>query len=201
MSIDQNALYKIGYGLYVVTSSDGKKDNGLILNTVMQVSNDHIAVGINKRNYSHDVIKESGVMNVCCLTEEAPFKVFESFGFRSGREVDKFEGCSPERSENGLAVLPKFINAYLSLKVESYVDLDSHGLFVCSVTEGKVISDTESMTYSYYHKNVKPKPEAKNKAKGYLCKICGYIHDEEELPDDFVCPLCGHPASDFEPLT
>ncbi len=200
-NVDKSALNKIGYGLYVVTSNDGKRDNGLIVNTVMQLTSNptRIAVTINKENYSHDTIKETKIMNVNCLTTDAPFAVFEAFGFKSGRDTDKFADCSPDRSENRLVLLPKYINAYMSLAVEDYTDLGTHGMFICSVTEAKVISDAESMTYAYYHKQVKPKPEVKN-VKGYLCTICGYIHDEAELPADFVCPLCKHGAEDFEPI-
>lgn len=199
--IDPTALFKLGYGLYVVTCHDGKKDNGLIVNTVMQVTNnpDRIVVAINKQNYSHDVIKASGIMNVNCLTEAAPFAVFEAFGFKSGRDTDKFAGCTPEKSENGLVVLPRHINAFLSLKVESYTDLGSHGMFVCTVTESRVISSEPSMTYAYYHANVKPKPQPAKK-KGYVCKICGYVYEGETLPEDFVCPWCKHGASDFEEI-
>ena len=198
---DLSAMFKIGYGLYVVTSNDGIKDNGLIVNTVTQVTNtpNRIAVTINKENYSHHVIKQTGKMNVNCLTVEAPFAVFEAFGFRSGRNVDKFADCEPLRSDNGLVFLPRYINSFMSLKVEDYVDLDTHGMFICSVTEARVISDKETMTYSYYHANVKPKPETEGK-RGWVCKICGYIHEEEELPEDFICPLCKHGAADFEPI-
>ena len=199
---DMNALFKIGYGLYVVTSNDGKKDNGLIVNTVQQVTNtpNRVSVAINKQNYSHHVIKQSGIMNVNCLTTQAPFKVFENFGFNSGRNVNKFENCEVEmRSDNGLLFLPKYINAFLSLKVENYVDLDTHGLFICSVTEARVISDAESMTYDYYFNNVKPKPQTEGK-KGYVCKICGYVYEGDKLPEDIVCPLCKHGYADFEPI-
>lgn len=199
---DMNALFKIGYGLYVVTSNDGKKDNGLIVNTVQQVTNtpNRVSVAINKQNYSHHVIKQSGIMNVNCLTTQAPFKVFENFGFNSGRNVNKFENCEVEmRSDNGLLFLPKYINAFLSLKVENYVDLDTHGLFICSVTEARVISDAESMTYDYYFNNVKPKPQTEGK-KGYVCKICGYVYEGNKLPEDIVCPLCKHGYADFEPI-
>lgn len=198
---NMKALFHIGYGLYVVTSNDGKKDNGLVVNTVIQVTSkpERVAVTINKENYSHDVIKQTGIMNVNCLTVDAPFKVFEAFGFVSGRNTDKFASCDPDRSENGLVVLPRYINAYMSLKVEQYVDLDTHGMFICAVTEADVISDAETMTYSYYHKNVKPKSQPEKK-KGYICKICGYVYEGEELPEDFVCPICKHGASDFEPL-
>ncbi len=198
---DLTALFKIGYGLYVVTSFDGKKHNGLIVNTVAQVTNspNRIAVTINKDNYSHHVIKKTEKMNVNCLSTEAPFKVFENFGFVSGRTVDKFEGCTPNYSENGLVVLPHYINSYMSLKVESYVDLGSHGMFICSVEEAKVVSDKDTMTYSYYHASVKPKPQAKGK-KGYVCTICGYVYEGENIPDDYICPLCKHPREDFEEL-
>ncbi len=198
---DLSALFKIGYGLYVVTSNDGKKDNGLIVNTVTQVTSspNRVAVAIAKENYSHHIIKQTGKMNINCLTTDAPFKVFESFGFKSGRNVNKFEGCEPLRSDNGLVFLPRFINSFMSLKVESYVDLDTHGLFICSVTESRVLSDKETMTYTYYLENVKPKPETEGKS-GYVCKICGYIYEGEELPTDIVCPLCKHGYADFEKI-
>ena len=198
---DMKALFKIGYGLYVVTSNDGKKDNGLIVNTVTQVTNspNRIAVCINKQNYSHHVIKNTGIMNVNCLSTEAPFKVFETFGFQSGRNVDKFKDCEPLRSDNGLVFLPKYINSFMSLKVEDYIDLDTHGMFICIVTEARVTSDKETMTYTYYQNNVKPKPETEGK-KGWVCKVCGYIYEGDELPDDFICPLCKHGVADFEPI-
>ena len=198
---DLTALFNIGYGLYVVTSNDGKKDNGLIVNTVSQVTNspNRIAVTINKDNYSHHVIKQTCKMNINCLSVDAPFSVFENFGFRSGRNVDKFEGSEPLRSDNGLAFLPRYINSFMSLKVEQYVDLDTHGMFICSVTEARVISDVETMTYTYYQKNVKPRPQTEGK-KGFVCKVCGYIYEGDELPEDFICPLCKHGAADFEPI-
>lgn len=198
---DLTALQNIGYGLYVVTSNDGKKDNGLIVNTISQVTNtpNRIAVTINKENYSHHVIRQTGTMNVNCLTVDAPFAVFEKFGFASGRNVDKFEGCEVLRSDNGLVFLPRYINSFMSLKVEQYVDLGTHGMFICEITEARVISNAESMTYSYYHSNVKPKPDTEGK-KGYVCKICGYVYEGDELPEDIVCPLCKHGAADFEPI-
>ena len=197
--IDNTALYNIGYGLYVVTTNDGKKDNGLIVNTVMQVANDpdRIAVSVSKANYSHDTIKNSGKMNVNCLTTEVPFKVFEAFGFASGRNTDKFKDCTPNRSANGLVVLPRYINSYLSLSVVDYIDLGTHGMFICTVTEAATVSDKASMTYAYYHANVKPAPKAES-PKGYICKICGYVYEGEVLPPDFICPLCKHGAADFE---
>lgn len=198
---DLNALFNIGYGLYVVTSNDGKKDNGLIVNTVTQVTNtpNRIAVTINKQNYSHHIIKQTGKMNINCLSEDAPFSVFERFGFQSGRNTDKFEGCEVMRSDNGLVFLSRNINSFMSLKVEQYIDLDTHGMFICSVTESRVISDKPSMTYAYYHANVKPKPKTEGK-KGYVCKICGYVYEGETLPEDIICPLCKHGAADFEEI-
>ncbi len=190
---DLTALFNIGYGLYVVTSNDGKKDNGLIVNTVTQVTNspNRVAVCINKQNYSHHTIKQTGVMNVNCLSVDAPFSVFQNFGFQSGKNVDKFADWTPLRSDNGLVFLPKYINSFMSLKVEDYIDLDTHGMFICSVTEARVLSDKETMTYTYYQNNVKPKPETEGK-KGWVCKICGYVYEGEELPEDFICPLCKH---------
>ena len=198
---DMKALFNIGYGLYVVTSNDGKKDNGLIVNTVSQVTStpNRIAVTINKDNYSHHVIKQTGIMNINCLSTDAPFSVFEKFGFQSGRNVDKFADSEPLYSDNGLAFLPRYINSFMSLKVEQYVDLDTHGMFICSVTEARVISDKETMTYTYYQNNVKPKPQTEGK-KGFVCKICGWIYEGDELPDDIVCPLCKHGAADFEEI-
>jgi flavorubredoxin/flavin reductase (DIM6/NTAB) family NADH-FMN oxidoreductase RutF len=198
---DLSALFNIGYGLYVVTSNDGKKDNGLIVNTVTQVTNtpNQIAVTINKQNYSHHVIKQTGIMNINCLSVDAPFKVFETFGFQSGRSVDKFADCTPLRSDNGLVFLPRYINSFMSLKVEQYVDLDTHGMFICSLTESRVISSAETMTYTYYQNNVKPRPQTEGK-KGFVCKVCGYVYEGDELPEDFICPLCKHGAADFEPI-
>ena len=198
---DLTALFRIGYGLYVVTCNDGKKDNGLIVNTVTQVTDtpNRVAVNINKANYSHHVIKQTGVLNVNCLSVEAPFSVFQNFGFQSGRAADKFAGWTEVRSDNGLRILPKYINAVLSLKVEQYVDLGTHGMFICSVTEARVMSDKDTMTYTYYQNNVKPKPQTEGK-KGFVCKVCGYIYEGDVLPEDFICPLCKHGAVDFEPI-
>ena len=198
---DLSALFKIGYGLYVVTCNDGKKDNGLIVNTISQVTStpNRIAVTINKANYSHHIIKQTGILNVNCLSTEAPFHVFENFGFQSGRTADKFAKYEVLRSDNGLVFLPKYINSFMSLKVEQYIDLDTHGMFICSITEARVISNVETMTYSYYQSSVKPKPETEGK-KGFVCKICGYVYEGDELPEDFICPLCKHGAADFESI-
>ena len=199
---DLSALFNIGYGLYVVTSNDGNRDNGLIVNTVSQVPNTptRIAVTINKENYSHHVIKNTGIMNLNILDITAPFSIFQKFGFQSGRRVDKFADCEILRADNGLVFLPRHINAFISLKVENYVDLGTHGMFICTITESRVISNTETMSYSYYYNNVKPKPQVQDK-KGYACKICGWIYEGDTLPDDIVCPLCKHGAADFEPIS
>ena len=199
---DLSALFNIGYGLYVVTSNDGNRDNGLIVNTVSQVTNtpNRIAVTINKENYSHHVIKNTGIMNQNILDITAPFSIFQKFGFQSGRRVDKFADCEILRADNGLVFLPRHINAFISLKVENYVDLGTHGMFICTITESRVISNTETMSYSYYYNNVKPKPQVQDK-KGYACKICGWIYEGDTLPDDIVCPLCKHGAADFEPIS
>ena len=198
---DLTALFNIGYGLYVVTSNDGNKDNGLIVNTVSQVTNtpNRIAVTINKANYSHHVIKQTGKMNVNCLDQTATFDVFQRFGFQSGRSVDKFADMEVKKSDNGLVFLPRYINSFMSLKVDDYVDLDTHGMFICSVTEARVLTKTETMTYTFYQNHVKPKPQTEGK-KGYVCKVCGWVYEGDPLPEDIVCPLCKHGAADFEPI-
>ena len=198
---DLSALFNIGYGLYVVTSTDGNRDNGLIVNTVTQVTNtpNRVAVTIHKQNYSHHLIRQTGVMKVNCLDITAPFAIFERFGFQSGRTVDKFAGMEELRSDNGLRFLPGHINSFMSLKVENYVDLDTHGMFICSVTEARVMSDKETMSYSYYQNHVKPQPQAEGK-QGYVCKVCGWVYEGQTLPEDIVCPLCKHGAADFEPI-
>ena len=199
--IDTKALFKIGYGLYVVTCKDGAKDNGLIVNTVTQLTDTplRVAVNINKLNFSHDIIKKTGVLNVNCLNIEAPFSVFQKYGFVSGRDKNKFEGEELVRSANGVVALTEYVNSVISLKVDQYVDLGTHGMFICSVTESKVINNVETMTYNYYQANVKPKPQP-TKKKGYVCKVCGYVYEGDELPEDIVCPLCKHGAADFEEI-
>lgn len=202
MSKNENAaLFKIGYGLYVLTTNDGERDNGCIVNSVMQITNtpNKVAVAINKQNYSHDTVIKTNKLNINCIAESAPFSLFQNFGFRSGRDADKFEDVAFERSNNGLAVLKDNVNAYMSLWVESTVDLDTHTLFICFVTQMDELSEERTMTYTYYQDNVKPKPQPQKK-KGYVCKICGYVHEGDELPEDFICPICKHPASDFEPV-
>ena len=197
---DQTALFKIEYGLYVVTSNDGNKDNGMIVNTVTQLTDKpfRVAVNINKANYTHDVVRKTKKMNVNILTQDTTFDLIKKYGFVSGRDVNKFEGEEVERSSNGLVVLSNHINAVLSLEVESYVDLETHGMFICKVIEAKKLNNNPTLTYNYYQSNVKPKPEEKK--KGYVCKVCGYVYEGDELPEDFICPLCKHGASDFEKL-
>ena len=145
------------------------------------------------------MIKQTGKLNVNCLSVEAPFSVFERYGFQSGRDADKFEGIEEFRSDNGLRILPRYINAVMSLEVESYVDLDTHGMFICTVSEARVMSDKDTMTYTYYQKNVKPKPKTEGK-KGWVCTVCGYVYEGEELPPDFICPICKHGVADFVPI-
>lgn len=196
-SVDPQALFSLGYGLYVITAASGDRSSGMIGNVVSQVSVDRIAVSMNKGGFTAGLVRESGRMNVNVLDETAPFALFQRFGFASGRDTDKFAGLSFSRSANGLPVLSEHCNAFLSLRVVETVDLGSHWLFVCEVEESKKHTDAPSMTYAYYHANVKPKPKPAAK-KRWVCKICGYEYEGDELPPDFVCPICNHPASDFE---
>ena len=199
--MDPQALCNIGYGLYVVTSHDGKKDNGLIVNTVTQVTNtpNRVAVTINKLNYSCSVIEKTGKLNISTLSVDAPFRLFERFGFQSGKDVDKFETFQHGmRSANGLMYLNKYANGYISGKVIQTIDLQTHVMFICDVTQCVTLNDLPTMTYAYYHENVKPRPETDK--KGFVCKICGWVYEGSELPEDLVCPLCKHGAADFEPL-
>ncbi len=198
--INPNALFNIGYGLYVITAKEGDKDNGCIVNTVTQLTDKklRVAVTINKQNLTHDMIKNTGVMNVNCLSEETPFEIFEYFGFQSGRDTEKFVSPNLHRADNDVVILPSYSNAFFSLKVEQEVELDTHTMFICEVTQAKVLSNDPTMTYSYYHANVKPKPQ--KKSKGWVCTICGYVYEGDELPPDFVCPLCKHGVEVFERL-
>ena len=200
MSIDKKALYTLGYGLYVVTARD-EKDNGCICNTVMQLTDTplQVAVSLNKSNFTFEQIRKTGMLNVNVLSESTPFDVFRHFGFQSGRDADKFADFDLWRTENGVAALTgEYSNAVLSLKVTETVDLGSHALFICRVTEAHTLMERPNMSYAYYHANVKPKPEAKQ--SGWVCKICGYKYEGDPLPEDFICPWCKHPASDFEKI-
>jgi len=203
-TVDANAMFKLSYGLFVLSAQENGKDNGCIVNTVAQLTDTpkRITVAVNKQNLTHDMILRTGKLNVSVLTESVPFKVFENFGFRSGRDADKFEGLTGvERSANGLAYLTENTNALISATVIEAQDYGTHTLFVADVTEAKVLSDEPSVTYAYYFANIKPKPQAAGKKKGYVCKICGFVYEGEELPADYVCPLCKHGAEDFEPLS
>lgn len=200
--MDASAMYKIGYGLYVLTAQADGRDNGCIVNTFSQVTStpNRVSVAVNKQNLTHDYILQTGRFNVSVLSEDAPFGLFEHFGFQSGRSADKFQTwTATERSENGLLRLTGCTNAYISGSVFSTVDLGTHTMFLADVTDARTLTDVPSMTYAYYHANVKPKPQAGGK-KGFRCKICGYVYEGETLPPDFVCPICKHGASDFEPI-
>ncbi len=198
--IDNTALFKLSYGLFVLTAKDGDKDNGCIINTAMQVTDSpkRISVTVNKQNYTHDMIVKTGKFNISVLTENTSFDVFKHFGFAGGRDTDKFIG-EPLRTENGIAYVGGYSNAVMSGEVVSTLDCGSHTVFIAEVTEAMVLSDERSATYEYYFANIKPKPQA-TKKKGYVCKICGYVYEGEELPSDFICPLCKHGADDFEPI-
>lgn len=200
---NKNAMYKLSYGLFVLSAKNGEKDNGCIVNTVQQVttSPNRILVAVNKGNFTHDMIMETGTFNVSILSKEATFDTFKHFGFQSGRDVDKLEKFDDyQRADNGIIYLTKGANAYLCAKVFHSIDMGSHTLFLADVTDGDVLNDTESVTYAYYHKNIKPKPE-KTKKTGWRCKICGYVYEGEELPADFICPICKHGAEDFEKIS
>lgn len=202
--IDNSAFFKLSYGLFVLTARDGEKDNGCIINTVTQLTDTpkRITIAVNKQNLTHDMILKTGVFNVSVLTEEVPFKVFQHFGFQSGRDVDKFADCEVQaRAQNGLMYLPKYTNAFFSAQVIEAKDYGTHTLFIADVTQAQVLSEEKSVTYAYYFEHIKPKPApADEQKKGFVCKICGYVYEGEELPADFICPLCKHGAEDFEPL-
>ena len=202
--IEPNALFKLSYGLFVLTARDGDRDNGCIINTVTQLTDTpkRLTIAVNKQNYTHDRILKTGVFNVSVLSEDAPFKLFQHFGFHSGRDTDKFSDFNhAERSENGLLRLNRYSNAFLSCKVTASLDYGTHTLFVADITEAKVLNNAPSITYAYYFANTKPKPQpVEPDKKGWVCKICGYVYEGEVLPPDFICPLCKHGAEDFEPL-
>ncbi len=199
---NQAAMFKLTYGLFVLSAKEGEKDNGCIVNTVQQVTDtpNRIAVTVNKSNYTHDMILKTGRFNVSILSEDASFEIFQHFGFQSGRDVDKFADWNDyERAENQITYITKGTNGYLCGKVIETMDLGTHTFFLAEVEDGDILNDTESVTYSYYHKNIKPQPK-ETKKTGWRCKICGYVYEGEELPPDFICPLCKHGASDFEKI-
>ncbi len=199
--IEKTAAFKLSYGLFVLTARDGEKDNGCIINTVQQITDTpfKISVTVNKNNYTHDMIKKTGVFNVSVLTQSVPFSVFQHYGFKSGRDTDKIAGDSMPRSENGVVYLSSFSNALISGRVVDEVDCGTHTLFIAEVTEAQTLSDEKSVTYQYYFDHIKPKPQPEKK-KGYVCQICGYVYEGDELPEDFICPVCKHGADAFKPL-
>ncbi|MBO5279361.1 MAG: flavin reductase [Lachnospiraceae bacterium] len=200
--MDNKAMFKLSYGLFVLTAKEGTKDNGCIINTAIQIttSPNRVIIAVNKANYTHDMIMNTGEFNVSVLSEEVPFAVFERFGFQSGRTADKFAGFEKTaRSSNGILYLTEYANAVISAKVVKTEDWGSHTVFVAEVTDAQVLSSVPSVTYQYYFDNIKPKPQEEKK-KGFVCKICGYVYEGDTLPADFVCPVCKHGAEDFEPL-
>ena len=204
---NKKAMQALSYGLFVLTARQGDKDNGCIINTGMQVTTDpnRIVFTVNKQNYTHDMVLQTGLFTLNVISESADMSLFERFGFCSGRDTDKFDGFNAvERGDNGILRVTQGVNAWISGKVVSTTDLGSHTLFLADVTDGDVISPEASATYAFYHAPIKPKPaapaETSSGKKRWRCKICGYIYEGDELPADFVCPLCKHPAEDFEPI-
>ncbi|MCI9670304.1 MAG: flavin reductase [Lawsonibacter sp.] len=205
--MDNKVMYSLSYGLFVLSARRGDKDNGCITNTAIQVTTDpnRIVVAINKGNYTHDMVKETGRFTVSILSEEAKFDLFQRFGFQSGRDTDKFAGFESHtgKDADGIPYVTQGTNAWLSCKVVSATDLGTHTLFLADVLDGGVLSGAPSATYAYYQAHIKPKPAAPaapSEKKRWVCKVCGYVYEGDELPADYICPLCKHPASDFEPL-
>lgn len=200
--MDNKAMFNLSYGLFILTAKDGEKDNGCIVNTVGQVTSqpNKISLTVNKANYTHDMILKTKEFNVSVLAENSKFETYRHWGFQSGRNTDKLESISFKRSANGLVYIADETNAFLSAKVVSTLDLGTHTLFIADVTDGEVLSQVPSATYSFYQNNIKPKPASTEKRKGFICTVCGYIYEGETLPADFVCPVCKHGAADFEKL-
>ena len=203
--MQKETMYHLTYGLFVLTAKQGEKDNGCIINTAIQAASEpnQISIAVNKANFTHDMVKETGEFTISIISQEASFELFKRFGFQTGRETEKFDGFSAkERGKNGIFYITEGTNGYISVKVEKTVDLGSHTMFIGTVTDMEVLSDKASVTYAYYLENIKPKPEEIGKTDDgqtiWRCRICGYEYVGEELPEDFVCPLCKHPASDFE---
>lgn len=202
--MDNNVMFKLSYGLFILTAKENGFDNGCVINTAQQLTDSpkRISVTVNKNGKTHDMIKATGIFNISVLSEEADFELIKHFGFQSGANCDKFESYeNAKRADNGIMYITDGINSYISAKVIQEIDLGSHTLFIADVTDGGTLSDVPSATYAYYHSNIKPKPENKKAAKTvWRCKVCGYEYEGEELPEDFICPLCKHPASDFEKI-
>lgn len=208
--MNNKAIYKLTYGLFVLSAFSKGKHNGCIINTAAQVTSspNRISIAVNKANLTHDIILETGLFNISVISEDATFKLFERFGFQSGRDVDKFEGMAEfKKADNGINYVTKGTNAYISAKVETTVDLGTHTMFIAEVTDMEVLSEVPSVTYSYYQEHIKPKPQPKPvtaEVSGktvWRCTVCGYEYEGEEIPEDFICPWCKHPASDFEKVT
>lgn len=200
--MNKQVMYNLSYGLYILTAKDGQRDNGCIINTVMQVTEtpNLIIAAVSKQNYTHDLISKTGEFNVSILSEDSKFQTYKHWGFQSGRNTDKLKGIEFKRSANGIIYTTNETNAFISAKVISVSDLGTHSMFLAEVTDSAILSEIESVTYSYYQKNIKPKPDVHEKKKGYICIVCGYIYEGDVLPEDFICPWCKHPASDFEPI-
>ena len=200
--MDNKAMHRLSYGLFVLTAKEGEKDNGCIVNTVIQVTTEPncIAVAVNKKNYTHDMIERTGMFNVSVLTEKSSFETYKHWGFQSGADVDKTKEITFSRANNGIIYLTEETNAFISARVRSMIDLGTHTLFLAEVTDAEVLSDDPSVTYAYYQSNIKQAPKADTPKKGFICTVCGYIYEGDTLPDDFICPWCKHPASDFKPL-
>ena len=200
--MDNKVLFNIGYGLYVLTANEGEKDNGCIINTVMQVTSDplQIAIAVNKKNYTNEMIQRTKKFNVSILSESSKFEIFKHFGFQSGRDVDKFASFyDTKRSPNGVLYITQNTNSYMSAYVKQEIDLGTHTLFIAQLVAAEILSEEPTVTYTYYQNNIKPKPQ-KTEKKGWRCKICGYIYEGENLPPDFICPWCKHGAIDFEKI-
>lgn len=197
--MDYNALFKLSYGLFVLTAREDGFDNGCIINTAMQITDNpvQIIIGINKQNRTHDMVKNTGIFNLSVLSQDAVFWIFQHYGFQSGWNVNKFENLPEVRTENGIRYTEGCSNAVISGKVISSVDCNTHTLFVAEVTDAKILSHVPSVTYQYYFDHIKPKPQPEKKTS-WVCKICGYVYEGEELPADFICPWCKHGAQDFE---
>ena len=196
--MNNQVMYQFTYGLFVLMAREGEKENGCIINTAMQVTSspNRVMIAVNKQNYTHDMIERTREFNVCILNEQAPFAVFKRFGFQSGRDGNKLEGCKVKHSENNIAYIEEYSCAYLSGKVIQTVDVNTHTVFIAEVTAAELVAGGTPVTYGYYQDHIKPKPEKTEKV-GYRCKICGYIYEGEPLPEDFVCPICKHGAEDF----
>lgn len=200
--MNEKTMQKLSYGLFVLTSNDGNKDNGCIINTGIQLTSNpqKIGIAVNKANYSHDVIMNTKKFNISILNEDADFSLFQRFGFQSGRDVNKFDGFTDyKKGYNDLAIITKGANAYISAWVDNVIDLGTHSLFIGAVTDMDILNNIPSATYAYYHQHIKPQPKKQESKKtAWRCTVCGFIYEGEDLPEDYICPLCKHPASDFE---